>query len=171
MKISDTGKIFSIIFFSIILLHSQTNKLFWDGEDWLRLTKESQGYPEFEYLMKASYVNGILDGRLYDYFTTWAINSGLADSLFAETVDYLRTSEIIRGLDHFYEDPLNDYIPVISAIVIVNMYGERQPIEMIEAFKEKSKEWINHLTIQLQQEDMFRLMEEKRKKHREKIKD
>ncbi|MCH7733121.1 MAG: hypothetical protein IIB44_11555, partial [Candidatus Marinimicrobia bacterium] len=69
------------------------------------------------------------------------------------------------------EDSLNDYIPVNSAIVIVNMHGERQPIEMIEAFKEKSKEWINHLTIQLQQEDMFRLMEEKRKKHREKVKD
>lgn len=150
-----------------VSLTGQENKLFWDGYDWLRISKQTEGYPEFEYQVKAAYVNGVLDGRLYDYFKIWSVDTTIANSLYNETAQYLKTAEIIRGLDNFYEDPLNRYLPIESAIIIVNMYAERQPIEMIDAYILKSKEWINGLMIQLQNKDLYKLMKEKQKKHTE----
>ncbi|MFQ6674667.1 MAG: hypothetical protein ACE5GH_07815 [Fidelibacterota bacterium] len=158
---------------SFLLLTStllpQENKLFWDGRDWQRLTQQTAGYPEYTYLTKAGYVNGLLDGRLFDYFRAWSADSSLADSLFrGEIVDYLKTSELVRGLDNFYADPLNNYIPISSAIIIVNMYGEGQPTAVIEAYTARSKEWINRLLLQMQKTDMFDLMREKQKEQVEK---
>ena len=164
-------RLLSIIFLWVVMLSAQENKLFWDGQDWIRISNETKGFPRFTYLVKSAYVNGILDGRLYDYLRTWSADSSLADSLYAETVQYLKTAEIIRGLDNFYADPLNRYIPIESAIIIVNMYAERQPMEMIDAYILKSKEWINNLMLQIQKEDMYKLMEKKKKEHAKKIKD
>jgi len=164
----------NLLFFLTLssVLFSQENKLFWDGRDWNRLSQQTAGYPEYTYLVKASYVNGIMDGRLYDFFKVWPVDSAFADSLIGrEIYDYLKTSEIIRGLDNFYSDPLNRYIPISSAIIIVNMYAEGQSKEMVEAYTEKTKEWINNLMLQMQDIDMFRLMNEKQKKHIEKKKE
>ena len=123
-----------------VSLVGQENKLFWDGYDWLRISKQTEGYPEFEYQVKAAYVNGVLDGRLYDYFKIWSVDTTIANTLYNETAQYLKTVEIIRGLDNFYKDPLHRYLPIESAIIIVNMYAEQQPMEMIDAYILKSKE-------------------------------
>ncbi|MFQ6616441.1 MAG: hypothetical protein ACE5HZ_06695 [Fidelibacterota bacterium] len=138
---------------------AQDRKLFWDGRDWQRLHSDPGA--------RAAYVNGLLDGRLYDFLRVWPADSTLADSLFAgEITDYLTTSELVRSLDNFYYDPLNQYVPIASAVIIVNMRGQGQSTEMIEAYTKKSKEWINRLTLELQKEDMVRLMKEKRDKLR-----
>ena len=152
----------------LVILSAQEVKLFWDGRDWNRLSRQTTGYPEYTYLAKAAYINGSLDGRLYDFFKTWVADSTLADSLFSgEIVDYLTTSEIIRGLDDFYSDPLNRYIPISSAIIIVNMYGEGHSTEMIHAYTEETRNWINNLSLQMQEHDLYRLMEQKQRRHLE----
>lgn len=110
-------------------------------------------------------MNGILDGRLYSYLSLWIIDSTMADSSFDKTFEYLSTSEVIRGLDFFYGDPTNSYVPLVSAIVIVNMYGEQRPLEEIDGYIKKTKEWINQLTLQLQDQDFSKLVEKKRARH------
>lgn len=160
------------LLFPILGLVAQENKLFWDGTDWNRLSRQTAGFPEYTHLVKSAYVNGIMDGRLYDYFKSWKADSSLADSVIGrEIVDYLRTSEMIRSLDNFYTDPLNRYIPVPSAIIIVTMVAEGQSREMIEAYTGKSKEWINNLMLHVQRQDMYELMRQKQKKQREKTKE
>jgi len=161
-----------LLLFFLAPLWCQENKLFWDGNDWNRLSRQTAGYPEFAYLVKSSYVNGLLDGRLYDYFKIWPADSTVADSILAgEIIDYLKTSELIRVLDNFYNDPLRNYIPVASAILIVNMQAEGHSMQMIDAYTEKSKEWINRLMLQMQGEDQFLLMKKKQKKLTEKKKE
>jgi len=153
----------------LMTLNAQENKIFWDGRDWVKLDAEGSGYPEFVYLAKAAYVNGLLDGRLYDYLRTWPADQVLADSLFSsELSDYLRTSEIVRALDNFYSDPFNQYIPISSAIVYVNMQAQQQPLEMLEAYKLKSKEWINTLTLQMMRENLYDIMKKKQEAMSEK---
>jgi len=162
-------KEFFLLCFLSTFLFPQENKLFWDGRDWNRLSQQTAGYPEYTYLVKAAYINGVMDGRLFDYFKTWPIDSTLADSLIGnEIYDYLKTSEIIRGIDNFYSDPLNRYIPISSAAIIVNMYAEGHSPEIIEAYTEKTREWINNLILQMQETDMYQLMEEKQKRNIEK---
>lgn len=157
-----------LLFLLAAVLQPQENKLFWDGSDWIRLSRQTASYPEYSFLAKAAYVNGLLDGRLYDFFKTWSADSSLADSIMGrEIVDYLRTSEIIRGLDNFYSDPLNRYIPISSAIIIVNMYAEGQPMKMIEAYTVRTREWINSLTLHMQSVDTFQMMREKQRKQLE----
>ena len=58
-----------------------------------------------------------LDGRLNYYLKTWSNDKELADEVFNETVDYLTIRELIKNLDYFYQDPLNRYIPIPSAIL------------------------------------------------------
>ncbi len=157
-------KVFAVSIILTTSFHAQENKIFWDGRDWVKLTAEGSGYPEFVYLAKAAYVNGLLDGRLYDYLQTWPADQALADSLIGDELsDYLRTSEIVRALDNFYSDRLNRYIPISSAIIYVNMQAQQQPIDVLEAYKEKSKEWINTLTLEMMKDNLYDVMKKKQK--------
>ena len=54
-----------IIFICISILSGQENRLFWDGREWNNIRKNSDYDDLFEYKIKSSYVNGVLDGRLY----------------------------------------------------------------------------------------------------------
>ena len=75
--------------------------------------------------LKSTYLNGILDGRLYGYLKTWSENPTLANEVFGEHVDYLTVRETIKSLDFFYEDPLNSYIPVPSTICYIkSLWGK-----------------------------------------------
>ena len=65
---------------------------------------------------------------------TWSKNATLANETFGESVDYLSVREVIKSLNYFYEDPLNSYIPIPSAIIIANLYGQRVPINIIEKY-------------------------------------
>ena len=155
-------KLFLAIFLLLAGIMAQDQKMFWDGNDWIQLTDRASSYPRFEYLVKASYLNGIQDGRLYDYYKLWAVDSLLVtEYLKPELDDYLSTSELVRTLDIFYKEPMKRYIPIASAILIVNMIAQGQPSSVIEEYTEKSKDWINHLTIEFQDQDKYSIMRKK----------
>ena len=162
------------ISFSLILslcfcsnTYANENKLFWDGRDWNRVPK-SVGHDEIIiYKLKSAYLLGSLDGRLYYYLKTWNKDQKLADGVFNETVDYLSIRELIKNIDYFYEDPLNIYIPVPSAILIANMYAERTPIAVIELYIKTTRRWINNLILDLDTLNYNKLLEEKLIKHLE----
>ncbi len=140
---------------------SQENRIFWDGREWNGIRKKSNFVDEVEYKIKSSYVNGVLDGRLYGYLKTWSKNASLANEVFGESVDYLSVREVIKNLNFFYEDPLNSYIPIPSAIIIANLYGQRVPINIIEKYIQDSRDWVNSLVLELDTLDYSRLIEEK----------
>lgn len=156
-----------ILFFILSNNYStaRENKLFWDGLDWNRITKSVDYNNEQTFKIKKAYLNGVLDGRLNYYLKTWSNNKELADEVFNETVDYLTIRELIKNLDYFYQDPLNRYIPIPSAILISNMYAERVPIENIESYIESTRRWINDLILDLDTLDYGKLLEDKLIKH------
>ena len=140
--------IISILIISICL--SQENRLFYDGREWNDIR------------------NGVLDGRLYGYLKTWSEDPTLANQVFGEQVDYLTVRETIKSLDYFYEDPLNSYIPVPSAIIIANLYGKRIPINIIEKYIKDSRNWVNTLTLELDTLNYSKLIEDKYLKYKDK---
>ena len=158
--------ILSILILSICL--PQENRLFWDGREWNSIRKNVNFIDEIEYKMKSTYINGVLDGRLYGYLKTWSENAMLANEVFGEQVDYLTVRETVKSLNHFYEDPLNSYIPIPSAIVIANLYGKRVPINVIEKYIQNSRDWVNSLTLELDTLDYSKLIEEKYLKYKDK---
>ena len=159
--------LFFILFFILSNNYStaRENKLFWDGLDWNQITKSVNYNNEQTFKMKRAYLNGVLDGRLNYYLKTWSNDKELADEVFNETVDYLTIRELIKNLDYFYQDPLNRYIPIPSAILISNMYAERVPIEDIEAYIESTRRWINDLILDLDTLNYGKLLEDKLIKH------
>jgi hypothetical protein len=102
-------------------------------------------------MMKIAYINGVLDSRLFYYLKAWTIEQVFADSLYAETVDYLTPRELVKVLDNFYADPINGYIPLPSAIIISNMFGERIPMNKIDDYIRHSKDWINRMILEKKQ--------------------
>ena len=154
-----------LIFICITLLCGQENRLFWDGREWNKIRKISNYDDALEHKLKSAYVNGVLDGRLYGYLKTWSKNATLANEAFGESVDYLSVREVIKNLNYFYEDPLNSYIPILSAIIIANLYGQRVPINVIEKYIQDSRDWVNSLVLDLDTLDYSRLIEEKYFKH------
>ena len=156
--------IFILLYMTISF--AQENRLFWDGREWNNIRKTSNYDDLLEYKLKSIYINGVLDGRLYGYLKTWSKNAILANETFGESVDYLSVREVIKSLNHFYEDPLNSYIPIPSAIVIANLYGQRVPIDIIEKYIKDSRDWVNSLVLELDTLDYSRLIEEKYLKHK-----
>ena len=163
------------IFFSIILAFcinsyakAQENKLFWDGRNWNQISRSVEYDSDLTFKVKTAYVHGALDGRLFYYLKTWNKNKALADEVFSETVDYLSNRELIKNLDFFYQDPLNRYIPIPSAILIANMYAERVPIQNIDLYIESTRRWINDLILDLDTLNYSKLLEDKAIKHHEK---
>ena len=156
-----------ILFISILsFCFAQENRLFWDGREWNSIRKKVNFIDEIEYKVKSTYINGVLDGRLYGYLKTWSENAMLANDVFGEQVDYLTVRETVKSLNHFYEDPLNSYIPIPSAIIIGNLYGKRVPIKIIEKYIQESRDWVNSLTLELDTLDYTRLIEEKYLKYK-----
>ena len=151
----------SLMVFCVFILDAQENKIFWDGRDWNNIRKNANYDNTLEYKIKSTYLNGVLDGRLYGYLKTWSKNATLANEVFGESVDYLSVRELIKNLNYFYEDPLNSYMPIPSAIIIANLYGQRVPINIIEKYIQDSREWVNSLVLELDTLDYSRLIEEK----------
>ena len=150
-----------LMIFCILMLNAQENRLFWDGRNWNNIRKNANYDNALEYKIKSTYVNGVLDGRLYGYLKTWSKNATLANEVFGESVDYLSVREVIKNLNYFYEDPLNSYIPIPSAIIIANLYGQRVPLNIIEKYIQDSRDWVNSLVLELDTLDYSRLIEEK----------
>ena len=165
---------FFIKYFLVIIIlfnswcFTQQNKLFWDGRDWNQILKKMDYNKDAAFKCKVAYINGVLDGRLYGYLKTWEKNNELADEVFSETVDYLTNYELIRNIDFFYQDPLNNYIPIPSAILIANLYAERLPIQYTEEYIEKTRSWINELMLELDTLNYSKLLERKMIEHQQK---
>ncbi len=153
---------------SFAIYYAQENRLFYDGREWNNIRKKSNFNDEVEYKIKSSYINGVLDGRLHGYLKTWSVNPTLANEIFSQQVDYLTVREVIKSLDYFYEDPLNSYIPVPSAIIIANLYGKRVPIKVIEKYIQDSRDWVNSLTLELDTLNYNKLIEEKYSRYKNK---
>ena len=159
----------NILFFSILTIClSQENRLFWDGREWNSIRGKVNFIDETEYKIKSTYIHGVLDGRLFGYLKTWSKNALLANDVFGDQVDYLTVRETVKSLNYFYEDPLNSYIPIPSAIVIANLYGKRVPISVIEKYIQDSRDWVNSLTLDLDTLDYSRLIEDKYLKYKDK---
>jgi hypothetical protein len=43
------------------------------------------------------------------------------------------------------------------------MQAQQQPIDVLEAYKEKSKEWINTLTLEMMKDNLYDVMKKKQK--------
>jgi hypothetical protein len=167
-KYSTKLPILILILIGMPLFGQQQNRLFWDGGDWKRVNQLAEGSQVMEYRIKAAYINGVLDGRLFYYLKTWSVEQGLADSIYAETIDYLSPRELVRSINNFYADPLMVYVPVASAMIIANMYGERIPLKIIDAYVQQTKFWINDLHLRMDENSPAELLDEKYKKHSEK---
>ncbi len=153
--------IISTIIFLVAVTNAQENRIFWDGREWNNIRKNANYDYALENKIKSSYINGVLDGRLYGYLKTWSNNATLANEVFGERVDYLSVREVIKNLNYFYEDPLNSYIPIPSAIIIANLYGQRVPLDIIEKYIQDSRDWVNSLVLELDTLDYSKLIEEK----------
>tara|TARA_B100000212_G_scaffold214711_1_gene162312 strand:- start:111 stop:629 length:519 start_codon:yes stop_codon:yes gene_type:complete len=137
------------------------NNLFWDGRDWNRVKKIADYNTNYEFIIKKAYLEGALDGRLFFYLKTWENDIDIADNVFSETVDYLTIRELIKNIDYFYNDPMNSYIPIPSAILIANMYAKRMNMENIDLYIKSTREWINELTLELDTLNYSKLLEQK----------
>ena len=159
MRIIKTFTFYLIIIHCIIF--SQNNKLFWDGRDWNKIKGKASHDNKIEFLIKKAYLEGALDGRLYGYLKTWEDDNAIADRVFSETVDYLSIRELIKNIDYFYNDPMNSYIPIPSAILIANMYAKRMNMENIDFYIKSTRKWINELTLDLDTLNYSKLLEQK----------
>ena len=162
-----------ILFISLIFYLSiafcRENKLFWNGYDWNNIIKLTDYDNKNVYRIKSAYLNGLLDGRLNYYLKVWVKDEFLADNAFGETVDYLSNRELIKNIDFFYQDRLNLYIPLPSAVIISNMYAERVPIEIIDDYISETRRWINDLTLNMDTLNYSKLLDDKLEKHQQKL--
>ena len=157
-----------IIFVLLELLFGQIiekqNKLLWDGIDWKNVSIRTNGDSESTFRVKSAYLNGVLDGRLYYYLKSWGEKQAFADSIYGDRVDYMTPRETIRQLDRFYRDNLMNYVPVVSAIIIVHMQAEQVPKKVIDQYVEQTKFWINQLTLDMQTRGMHKLIKDKQQR-------
>jgi len=152
---------------SNVIIAQPQNRLFWDGGDWKHVSKLANYALDVEYRIKAAYINGLQDGRLFFYLKTWPGNEKFADSLYSEPMDYLSTNELVRSLDQFYKDPLNVYIPVPSAIIIANMVGEQVDKNIIDEYIATTRFWINSLMLDMQENGNSELLDQKLKSYKD----
>ncbi len=150
-----------LIFLYCNQVFPKDNKLFWDGRDWNRVEKLAKYDTNSEFIIKKAYLEGALDGRLFSYLKTWENDQNIADNVFSDTVDYLTIRELIKNINHFYNDPLNNYIPIPSAILIANMYAKRMNMDNIDLYTKSTRKWINELTLDLDTLNYSKLLEQK----------
>ena len=157
-----------IIFVLLELLFGQIiekqNKLLWDGIDWKNVSIRTNGDSESTFRVKSAYLNGVLDGRLYYYLKSWGEKQAFADSIYGDRVDYMSPRETIRQLDRFYRDNLMNYVPVVSAIIIVHMQAEQVPRKVIDQYVEETKSWINQLILDMQSRGMREIIKDKQQR-------
>ena len=157
-----------IIFVLLELLFGQIiekqNKMLWDGIDWKNVSIRTNGDSESTFRVKSAYLNGVLDGRLYYYLKSWGEKQAFADSIYGDRVDYMTPRETIRQLDRFYRDNLMNYVPVVSAIIIVHMQAEQVPRKVIDQYVQETKSWIKQLILDMQSRGMREIIKDKQQR-------
>ena len=145
-------KYLSIALAGMTLLWGQSPKLFWDGSNWLEIDGLTREYPEFRLPMKRAYVQGLLNGKTYDFLQIRAADSGLADAAFRDYLGRFETDDLVRGTDQFYRDPANRYLPVVSALMITALGAMGFSDSVVADYTQASRDWVNTLTILLADE-------------------
>ena len=154
-----------ILFFLVQSIFCQEEKFFWDGKNWNALNNNELS-TENLFLLKKTYINGLQDGRLYDYFKLWSVDSLFVNkNLKPELDDYLSSSELVRLIDDFYLEPTNTYIPIVSTILILNMRARGFSKFEIDKYINESKNWINSLTLEIKNKNYFDVMSKKKNKN------
>lgn len=154
-----------ILFFLVQSIFCQEEKFFWDGKNWNALNNNKLS-TENLFLLKKTYINGLQDGRLYDYFKLWSVDSLFVNkNLKPELDDYLSSSELVRLIDDFYLEPTNTYIPIVSTILILNMRARGFSKFEIDKYINESKNWINSLTLEIKNKNYFDVMSKKKNKN------
>ncbi len=129
------------------ILTAQSPKLFWDGYSWQEMDRITREYPEYRMPLKRAYVQGVLNGKLYDYLQVWVADSALAEAVFQDYLSRFTLDEIIRGTDTFYRDPANLYLPVISALMITSLRAMGFPDSVVMDYTQACRDWVNRLTM------------------------
>lgn len=146
MKQLSYGLIFFVLF---INGNAQENKVFWDGYDWISVTKVTREYPEYAVWIKSAYLSGLLDGKLFYELKAVSIDSRVADSTFKDLIQPAPSRELIEGLDEFYRDETRKYVPIPSAFIATRLLQLNYSGKEVEQFIRDSKKWINELTKRL----------------------
>ena len=58
-----------------------------------------------------------------------------------------------------------NYVPILSALIIVHMQAEQVPKKVIDQYVEQTKFWINEITLDMQSRGMHKLLNEKQARH------
>ena len=66
--------------------------------------------------------------------------------------------------NRFYKDNLMNYVPVVSAIIIVHMQAEQVPRKVIDQYVDQTKFWINQLTLDMQSRGMREIIKDKQQR-------
>ncbi len=142
-------KLVIILLFLAIMSPAQEKKLFWDGYDWQKIDKITAAYPEYAFWIKSAYLNGLFDGKSFYRFNLSRTPCAPCDSLFADWLKPTKNRRMIAGLDMFYQDASNRYIPLPLAAMATVMIQLGRPRSEIDQFIRESKQWINELTIEI----------------------
>ena len=146
---------FCSVVFTLIMCVSafpQERKIFWDGYDWAAVDKITREYPEYNVWIKSAYLSGLFDGKMFYKLKAMPLHNSVIDTLFTDLIEPSSVRSLIEGLDMFYQDISNEYIPIplalIATIMIQNDYSKSE----VDKFILESKNWINavsytHLTL------------------------
>jgi len=135
--------------FAVSVNLAQEKKLFWDGNDWVAIDRVTAQNPEFNFWVKNAYLSGMFDSRLFYRIKALELQRDLADSLFNDLLAPTSSRRLIQGLDAFYRDLPNRYLPVPCALIAALMIQNDVPAAEINRYIENSKRWINDLLYKL----------------------
>lgn len=142
----------SVIFVVLIFCINafpQGRKIFWDGYDWAAVDKITDEYPEYNVWIKSAYLSGLFDGKMFYKLKAMPLHNSAIDTLFTDLIEPSSVRSLIEGLDMFYQDISNEYIPIplalIATVMIQNDYSKSE----VDKFILESKNWINEITISI----------------------
>ena len=134
---------------TVSMAFSQEKKMFWDGFDWVKIDEISKEYPEYTYWIKSGYLSGILDAKSYYSLKAVRMKFPASDKIFDDLIKTSNNRAMISGLDMFYKDVSNRYIPIPLALIATGMISTGSLQSEIDKFVYESKIWINELTVRV----------------------
>ncbi len=127
----------------------QERKMFWDGYDWAAVDKITEEYPEYNVWIKSACLSGLFEGKMFYKLKAMPLHNSVIDTLFTALIEPSSVRSLIGGLDMFYQDISNEYIPIplalIATIMVQNDYSKSE----VDKFILESKNWINEITISI----------------------
>jgi len=131
-----------------VMASAQQKKFFWDGYDWLNIDRITTDQPGLTFWVKSAYLSGLLDAKLYYRLKAANLPDSLRQSVFEDELKPGGLRRYTEGLDEFYRDISQRYVPLPCALIAVIMIQHHQSPELIRQFIRTSQEWINDLMIQ-----------------------